>query len=343
MDEEMEKRVVDEKKGKRLVDEEMLKTVEEKRREYRKASERFEAVTSFLSRYSNGDSALNDDLKYLFRVCGGQPIQDVSAVWAVAYNRQIFEENGLEIPTSYAELCSVCDALIEAGIIPIYECVSDGWHHVCWTEKAIAATEADPEYPDKLNSNSAALVGAAQQIATGSNTLSSGASEAYSGSQSLTQGLGTYLSGVAAASSGSDRLVNEGTEAAESGAAELASGIKAYTEGADKISSGCRGCLEDPGDPLVDFCVRTAACHRAVDAVETSGSEGNEAGNQRMRAFIRLDQDKSAPAALVESSPFQTAAVSGAAPIIQRERAVVMEMAQGQVVDAQAAQGAQRD
>lgn len=77
MDEEMEKRVVDEKKGKRLVDEEMLKTVEEKRREYRKASERFEAVTSFLSRYSSGDSALNDDLKYLFRVCGGQPIQDV--------------------------------------------------------------------------------------------------------------------------------------------------------------------------------------------------------------------------------------------------------------------------
>ena len=94
----------------------------------------------------------------------GQPIQDVSAVWAVAYNRQIFEENGLEIPTSYAELCSVCDALLEAGIIPIYECVSDGWHHVCWTEKAIAATEADPEYPDKLNSNTATFAGNEQLI-----------------------------------------------------------------------------------------------------------------------------------------------------------------------------------
>ena len=94
----------------------------------------------------------------------GQPIQDVSAVWAVAYNRQIFEDLGLEIPTNYAELCDICDKLIEAGIIPIYECVSDGWHHVCWTEKAIAATAADPEYPDKLNKNEATFAGNEQLI-----------------------------------------------------------------------------------------------------------------------------------------------------------------------------------
>ncbi len=94
----------------------------------------------------------------------GQPIQDVSAVWAVAYNRQIFEDLGLEIPTDYASFCDVCDKLLEADIIPIYECVSDGWHHVCWTEKAIAATEADPEYPDKLNRNEATFAGNEQLI-----------------------------------------------------------------------------------------------------------------------------------------------------------------------------------
>ncbi len=94
----------------------------------------------------------------------GQPIQDVSAVWAVAYNRQIFDDLGLEIPTNYAELCDICDKLLEAGIIPIYECVSDGWHHVCWTEKAIAATAADPEYPDKLNKNEATFAGNEQLI-----------------------------------------------------------------------------------------------------------------------------------------------------------------------------------
>ena len=94
----------------------------------------------------------------------GQPIQDVSAVWAVAYNRSMFEELGLEIPTNYEEFCNICDKLLEADIIPIYECVSDGWHHVCWTEKAIAATAADPEYPDKLNKNEATFAGNEQLL-----------------------------------------------------------------------------------------------------------------------------------------------------------------------------------
>jgi len=85
----------------------------------------------------------------------GQPIQDVSAVWAVGYNRALFEELGLAIPTNYAEFCNVCDKILAAGVIPVYECVSDGWHHVCWTEKAVAATNADPSYPDALNNNKA--------------------------------------------------------------------------------------------------------------------------------------------------------------------------------------------
>ena len=89
----------------------------------------------------------------------GQPIQDVSACWAVAYNIKTFEELGLSIPTNYAEFCDVCDKIMAAGIIPIYECVSDGWHHVCWTEAAVAATQADPEYPDKLNNNTATFEG----------------------------------------------------------------------------------------------------------------------------------------------------------------------------------------
>ena len=89
----------------------------------------------------------------------GQPIQDVSACWAVAYNISMFEEQGLEIPTNYAEFCAVCDKLLAADIIPIYECVSDGWHHVCWTEAAVAATQADPGYPDALNNNTATFAG----------------------------------------------------------------------------------------------------------------------------------------------------------------------------------------
>lgn len=92
----------------------------------------------------------------------GQPIQDVSACWAVAYNISMFEELGLAIPTNYAEFCDVCDKILAAGITPIYESVSDGWHHVCWTEAAIAATQADAGYPEALNNNAATFAGNAE-------------------------------------------------------------------------------------------------------------------------------------------------------------------------------------
>lgn len=89
----------------------------------------------------------------------GQPIQDVSACWAVAYNIATFEELGLSVPTSYAEFCDVCDAILAAGKTPVYECVSDTWHHTCWLEGAITATAADADLPNKLNNNEATFEG----------------------------------------------------------------------------------------------------------------------------------------------------------------------------------------
>ncbi|MCR5474049.1 MAG: ABC transporter substrate-binding protein [Lachnospiraceae bacterium] len=106
----------------------------------------------------NVDPAAADELSVGGKLYG-QPIQDVSACWAVAYNISMFEELGLAIPTNYAEFCDVCDKILASGVTPIYECVSDGWHHVCWTEAAIAATQADPGYPDALNANTATFAG----------------------------------------------------------------------------------------------------------------------------------------------------------------------------------------
>jgi raffinose/stachyose/melibiose transport system substrate-binding protein len=90
----------------------------------------------------------------------GQPTQDVSAVWAVAYNKQIFEDNNLEIPTNYEEFKQVCEDLIDADIIPIYEAVSDGWHHVLWfPEICVVAETENPGLADKLNTNQATFKG----------------------------------------------------------------------------------------------------------------------------------------------------------------------------------------
>ncbi len=85
----------------------------------------------------------------------GQPVQDVSAVWAIAYNKQIFADLGLEIPTSYEEFTAVCDAILAAGKIPVYEAVSDVWHHTLWLEDAVAAANADSALVDGLNNNTA--------------------------------------------------------------------------------------------------------------------------------------------------------------------------------------------
>ena len=106
----------------------------------------------------NVDPAAADELSVNGKLYG-QPIQDVSACWAVAYNISMFDELGLQIPTNYAEFCDVCEKIKASGVTPIYESVSDGWHHVCWTEAAIAATQADPGYPDALNNNTATFAG----------------------------------------------------------------------------------------------------------------------------------------------------------------------------------------
>lgn len=88
----------------------------------------------------------------------GEPIQDVSAVWAVAYNKQTFSDLGLSIPTNYAEFKTVCDAILAAGKIPVYEAVSDGWHHVLWfPEAAVQAEVKTPGLFDQLNNNQTTL------------------------------------------------------------------------------------------------------------------------------------------------------------------------------------------
>lgn len=84
----------------------------------------------------------------------GQPMQDTSAVWAIAYNKNIFANLGLSIPKNWAEFTAVCDAILASGVTPIYEPVSDGWHHVLWfAEMGAAYEKAEPSLVDALNNN----------------------------------------------------------------------------------------------------------------------------------------------------------------------------------------------
>ena len=84
----------------------------------------------------------------------GQPIQDVSAVWAVAYNKVLFDKLGIAVPTDFASFEAACQKIKDAGVTPIYEAVSDGWHHVLWfPETCVAVETKEPGTADKLNNN----------------------------------------------------------------------------------------------------------------------------------------------------------------------------------------------
>lgn len=84
----------------------------------------------------------------------GQCINDNSSVWAVCYNKAIFQSLNLQIPKTYAEFKDICGKIAASGVTPIYEPVSDGWHHVLWfPEVGPRYEEAEPGLTDKLNGN----------------------------------------------------------------------------------------------------------------------------------------------------------------------------------------------
>jgi raffinose/stachyose/melibiose transport system substrate-binding protein len=85
----------------------------------------------------------------------GQTIWDtVGGSWVVVYNKKIFEANDIEVPKTYDEFAAACQKLSSAGVTPIYEPISDGWHHVLWFPELGPAYEAaSPGLEDRLNTN----------------------------------------------------------------------------------------------------------------------------------------------------------------------------------------------
>jgi raffinose/stachyose/melibiose transport system substrate-binding protein len=83
-----------------------------------------------------------------------------ATTWVVNYNQAIFEDNGLGVPTTYDEFKSVCQTLLDAGIQPLYEPFSDGWHHVLWfPELGPRYEQVSPGLAAELNANEATFAG----------------------------------------------------------------------------------------------------------------------------------------------------------------------------------------
>ena len=88
----------------------------------------------------------------------GQPIFNLSSVWAIAYNKQIFAALDLSIPSTFDEFMDVCQKISDAGIIPIYQAVADGWNHVIWFPEMGPIIEFnEPGITERLNCNQTAF------------------------------------------------------------------------------------------------------------------------------------------------------------------------------------------
>ena len=64
----------------------------------------------------------------------GAEVWDVVAAnyWVMTYNKAIFAKYNLTVPKTFAEFETVCATLLQNGITPVYEPISDGWHQVLW-------------------------------------------------------------------------------------------------------------------------------------------------------------------------------------------------------------------
>ncbi len=80
--------------------------------------------------------------------------------WVINYSKPIFEQYGISVPTTYEGLKAACQTLLDNSIQPIYEPVSDGWHHVLWFPEIGPAFEtANPGLAAALNANEATFAG----------------------------------------------------------------------------------------------------------------------------------------------------------------------------------------
>jgi raffinose/stachyose/melibiose transport system substrate-binding protein len=86
----------------------------------------------------------------------GAEIWDIIAsnYFIINYNKEIFADHGISVPETYEDFKAACMTLQEAGIVPIYEPVSDGWHHVLWFPMiGPRYEELNPGLADQLNAN----------------------------------------------------------------------------------------------------------------------------------------------------------------------------------------------
>jgi raffinose/stachyose/melibiose transport system substrate-binding protein len=88
------------------------------------------------------------------KVYGQTVWNTLGTTWVMNYNKDIFSNLNLSVPTSFADLKAACETIKASGITPIYEPMADGWHQVLWfAELGVQIENTAPGTADMLNTN----------------------------------------------------------------------------------------------------------------------------------------------------------------------------------------------
>ncbi|MBW4839856.1 MAG: ABC transporter substrate-binding protein [Paenibacillaceae bacterium] len=73
----------------------------------------------------------------------------------VVYNKDIFDDLGLSIPTNFEEFLAVCEKIKASGVTPVFMPYKDNWSANIWPAAAFAnfVSKNDPTFFDELNNN----------------------------------------------------------------------------------------------------------------------------------------------------------------------------------------------
>ena len=106
-------------------------------------------------------ASLRDDLQPLmdqYGSCAGRVSALPYSVMAasVIYNKQIFDEQGIQVPKTWDELIAACDQLRAAGITPFYGTFKDDWTvGQGWYDYSLGGSVDVVDFFDRLNAEGA--------------------------------------------------------------------------------------------------------------------------------------------------------------------------------------------
>ena len=84
-----------------------------------------------------------------------------SNIYGICYNKQVFADAGVEVPTTFPELLEVCETIAAIGITPIYMSADPAatWSLQIWWENSFALeAKKDPTIGYQMNDNQATFM-----------------------------------------------------------------------------------------------------------------------------------------------------------------------------------------